>query len=103
MSNKNKGLRETMPTVAGWVDDLRAAFGADSINASIKNGMAGGTDFWASENGTEIGNRLGDEGLIWSDKMNLRKTDPKTCDCPVCKQARLAGMKGSPWDGRGRA
>lgn len=100
---KNKNLRETMPATAAWVDDLRQTFGAETINRAIKNGMGGGTDFWAQENGIEIGNRQSDEGLIGSDKMNLRKTDPKTCACPVCKQARMAGVKGSPRAGRGRA
>ena len=28
-----------MPTVAGWIDDLRAAFGAETINAAIRAGM----------------------------------------------------------------
>lgn len=60
-----------MPTVAAWIDGLRAEFGAESINASIKNGMAGGTDFWASENGIEIGNRAPRENSIGSDQMVL--------------------------------
>lgn len=54
-----------MPTVAGWIDDLRAAFGADMINEAIRNGMAGGTDFYACENGHEIGHRLAvDSGKV---------------------------------------
>lgn len=50
-----KPLREAMPTVAAWIDELREAFGADSINAAIRNGMAGGDHFYASENGHSIG------------------------------------------------
>jgi len=50
-----KPLREAMPTVAAWIDELREAFGADSINAAIRNGLAGGDHFHASENGHEIG------------------------------------------------
>lgn len=50
-----KPLREAMPTVAAWIDDLREAFGADTINAAIRNGINGGTHFHASENGHEIG------------------------------------------------
>lgn len=50
-----KPLRKAMPTVAAWIDELREAFGADPINAAIRNGMAGGDHFHASENGHEIG------------------------------------------------
>ena len=50
-----KPLREAMPTVAAWIDELREAFGADTINAAIRNGLAGGDHFHASENGHEIG------------------------------------------------
>lgn len=50
-----KPLREAMPTVAAWIDELREAFGADGINASIRNGMAGGNRFHAVENGHSIG------------------------------------------------
>lgn len=48
-------MREAMPTVSAWVDELREAFGADGINQSIRNGMAGGADFFADENGHTIG------------------------------------------------
>lgn len=50
-----KPLRQTMPTVAAWIDELRDAFGADTINAAIRNGMAGGTHFHAEENGHTLG------------------------------------------------
>lgn len=52
-----KPLRDSMPTVAAWIDELREAFGADSVNASIKAGMAGQPMFWASERGQEVGCR----------------------------------------------
>lgn len=55
MSKPTKPMREAMPTVAGWIDELREAFGADAINASIRNGMAGGADFYAEENGHALG------------------------------------------------
>jgi hypothetical protein len=49
-------LREEMPTVTAWIDDLRAAFGADGINAQIKKGMAGLPGFFhARENGHDVG------------------------------------------------
>ena len=52
---KPKPLRQTMPTVAAWVDGLREAFGADAINPAIRNGAAGGSYFFAEENGHAIG------------------------------------------------
>lgn len=52
-----KPLRLAMPTVAAWIDDLRAAFGDDQINLQIKACIAGQPTFWARENGHEIGTR----------------------------------------------
>lgn len=51
----SKPLRLEMPTVTGWIDELRSAFGAETINAAIKAGMAGQPVFYASENGRQIG------------------------------------------------
>lgn len=51
----NKPLRQTMPTVAGWIDDLRAAFGPEMINAAIRAGIDGQPTFHAKENGQSIG------------------------------------------------
>ena len=50
-----KPLRQAMPTVAGWIDGLRAAFGADEINAAIRAGIDGQPTFHARENGQEVG------------------------------------------------
>lgn len=58
MNAPAKPLRETMPTVAAIIDDLRDAFGADVINPSIKGGMAGVPTFYARENGHEVGTPL---------------------------------------------
>jgi len=52
-----KSLREDMPLVAGFIDELREAFGAAEINAQIKAGIAGDGTFWAQENGIEVGSR----------------------------------------------
>jgi len=52
-----KPLRQTMPTVAAWIDELREAFGADQINPSIKAGMDGQPTFWAEENGQQVGTK----------------------------------------------
>lgn len=52
-----KPLRQTMPQTADFIDALRDAFGAEPVNAAIKNGLAGGTDFYAEENGQQLGHR----------------------------------------------
>lgn len=54
---KPGNLRTEMPTVAGWIDDLRAAFGAEQINAAIRAGIDGQPTFWASENGRAVGTK----------------------------------------------
>lgn len=51
----SKPMREAMPTVAAWIDELRETFGADTINAAIRNGVGGGDHFYASENGQQVG------------------------------------------------
>lgn len=55
---KAGSLREIMPTVAAFVDEMREAFGVDTINAEIRRGMRGEYGFWAKENGHEIGTRF---------------------------------------------
>lgn len=48
-------MREAMPETARFVDSLRAAFGADEINRSIRAGMRGEPRFYALEAGHELG------------------------------------------------
>lgn len=50
-------LRETMPTVAGWIDDLRAAFGKELIDLQIRRGLKGEGTFYARENDVEVGSK----------------------------------------------
>ena len=50
-----KPLRQTMPTVAAWIDTLRDAFGPEMINAAIRSGLDGQPTFHAKENGQSIG------------------------------------------------
>ena len=52
-----KPLRQAMPTVTAWIDGLRAAFGAEMIDAAIRAGIDGQPTFYAAENGIEIGTR----------------------------------------------
>ena len=57
-ATSKKSMRESMPTIAAFVDELRQVFGTETINRSIKAGMAGQPGkFWASENGVEVGTR----------------------------------------------
>ena len=53
-----KPLRQAMPTVAAWIDELRDAFGTETVNASIKAEMEGQQTFYASENGQQVGTQL---------------------------------------------
>ncbi len=55
MSAKPANLRTAMPLVTAWIDDLRAAFGPDDINTTIKAGIGGLPCFYASENGHHVG------------------------------------------------
>lgn len=48
-------MRDQMPRVAEFLDALRQVFGAAAVSAAIRNGLQGGTDFHARENGYEIG------------------------------------------------
>ena len=76
--NKPKSMRQAMPTVAAWIDELREAFGADSINAAIRNGVAGGAAFYATENGQTIGSDAMPGGVeIGLRDIVLSKPDPE--------------------------
>lgn len=44
-----KPLRESMPQVAAFIDEMRNAFGAEEINTQIKLGMHGAQTFHAVE------------------------------------------------------
>ncbi len=59
-----KPLRQTMPTVATFIDQMRAAFGPDDINAAIRAGIAGQPTFHASENGMQVGTRAAGSDLV---------------------------------------
>lgn len=57
MSEQGKGsMREAMPTVAAFVDEMRQAFGADQVDPSIRAGLRGEPNkLWAREAGHELG------------------------------------------------
>ena len=65
MTANAKPLRQTMLTVATWIDELREAFGADQIDPQIRAGMQGDNmAFYARENGQEVGTKPPDLSAI---------------------------------------
>lgn len=70
-----KPMRLAMPLTAAWIDDLRAAFGAEAIDGQIRNGIAGFPDFWASENGIEIGTKAPEGKGVTGRDMVLGSND----------------------------
>ena len=65
-------MRDQMPVVAAFVDDLRAVFGKDEIDGQIRKGMKGEAAFFASENGHEIGARSREaKSIIMWDKRGM--------------------------------
>lgn len=79
-SAPRRPLRQAMPIVAAWIDLLRSVFGAEQINAAIRQGMSGGTDFHASENGHTVGHLPPEPGLrVHPDQMYLRPRKEPPC------------------------
>lgn len=74
-----KPLRQTMPRTAELIDSLREHFGAEDINVAIRNGLAGGTDFWAGEQGTTLGNRPSPPGASFT--AHQLQLTPKAQPC----------------------
>jgi len=60
-----KPLRESMPHIAAWVDQLRGAFGDETIDQAIREGMAGQPTFFAAEAGLQIGTRPPENSNTW--------------------------------------
>jgi hypothetical protein len=54
-STKNKPMRAAMPTVAAFIDAMRGAFGAETIDRAMRDGVAGLPTFYAEERGQAIG------------------------------------------------
>lgn len=50
-------MRESMPEVAAWIDEMRQALGRERIDAAIKAGLKGKGAFYATEIGAD-GQRL---------------------------------------------
>jgi hypothetical protein len=53
-------MRDKMPVVAAFIDDLRATFGREAIDGVIRRGLRDGT-FHAREDGHEVGQPIQDD------------------------------------------
>jgi len=63
-------LREKMPLTAAFIDEMREAFGAESIDASIKAAVRDGkATFYAFENGIAVGVHDARNGLPLTDMV----------------------------------
>lgn len=80
MKKPDKPLRLAMPRVAEFIDAAREAFGAADVDRAIRNGLAGGTDFYASEAGHTVGNLPAPpSGRLTFDQLQI---DPTKRDKP---------------------
>lgn len=92
-----KPLRETMPAVAAWVDELRAVFGEEDVDVTIRAGLAGQPVFWAREGGHEIGTRPRHGGNAWrGEGFEGRFCDPRCVrGCPGLRELCPRGQRRS--------
>lgn len=72
----SKPLRLAMPFTAAVIDECRAAFGAEGIDAAIRGGMQGLPTFWARENGKEIGTKAPAGRGVTGAQMQLGSFNP---------------------------
>lgn len=72
-----KPMRQAMPRVAAFIDALREAYGAATIDRSIRAGIDGQPTFWACENGQEIGTRATPPGASFTAEQCLAARLPK--------------------------
>ncbi len=78
MTAQQKPLRVAMPRVTAFVDALREAFGHAPVDRAIRNGLAGGTDFYARENGHSVGHMPPEPGARFTaDQLYLPPKKPK--------------------------
>jgi hypothetical protein len=70
-----KPMRDTMPLVAEFVDFCREAIGVEATNQAIRRGLAGGSDFFARENGCTLGHPTPASTSFTADQL-LAACDP---------------------------
>jgi hypothetical protein len=88
---KVSSLRDQMPQVTAFVDDLRAAFGAGEIDGAIRAGLRGRPFFYAREGDHELGTRL--PGMEDSDGRDLDGGDGRARGALPGPAAGLAGSR----------
>ena len=102
-----KNLREKMPTVAAWIDDMRAAFGADSINTAMRDGLLPGAQtphrFFASEGGVELGQPNDMSRARQATVVDLGGSFPDSTDCERKAREKKLVTGGGRSDRRGRS
>lgn len=86
----SKPLREKMPSVAAFIDDMRSAFGADVVNSAIRAGIDGQPTFWASEGGHQIGTRAPHDA---ERAVKLSDTHVGPINAPAAQHASRRGNK----------
>lgn len=63
---KQRELREKMPTVAEWIDEMCEAFGKEHIHGQIRRGINGEPTFYAEENGYAVGTPIPrGKAIVW--------------------------------------
>lgn len=65
-------FRQDMPKVAEFIDAVRESFGGAMVSAAIRNGLAGGSDFHATENGHTVGTPAPAPGARFTANQLLR-------------------------------
>ncbi len=73
----SKPLRLAMPKTAEFIDALRAAYGAATIDSAIRAGIDGQPTFWAAEAGHEIGTRATTPGASFTAAQCVAASLPK--------------------------
>lgn len=70
---RNGSMRDTMPTVAGWIDELREAFGKAEIDAVIREGLkadcAPEKRFFAQEGEHKVGQQYQPRSVVSGAQM----------------------------------
>lgn len=98
----SKPMRQAMPETAAFIDSVRKLAselcdenkkplgerGVQMVNEAIRNGIAGGSDFYALENGQQIGSKTP------VDRSNT------ACNCTTCHHWSRPGLSTGYCSGR---
>ena len=70
-------MREAMPVVSAWIDDLRLAFGKEGVTLWVRQGLQDGT-FYATEGGHEIGRKPEPANAVSAAEMVIKAPEVVT-------------------------